>query len=86
MAALGDFVQFGGFMNLKKIHTKTLLKWQKKARTCGGSYDPTGNHETAITIDDIKAELDTREHIPNKKEAKHIRQLSARQRRRLTKA
>jgi hypothetical protein len=34
--------------------------------------------ESAITVADLKAELDTREHIPNKIEAKAIRQEKAR--------
>lgn len=67
-------------VNLKDIPTKKLLYYLDHARACGGSYDITDNHNTntMINIDELKIELATREHIPNKKEAKIIRQNKAR--------
>ena len=66
-------------MNLSKIPTRRLLNYLNHARACGGSYDITNNHcsDMVVSIDELKAELVTREHIPNKKEAKKIRQEKA---------
>ncbi|MCA1026980.1 hypothetical protein LCM23_12840 [Cytobacillus kochii] len=65
---------------LKTLHTKELLRLLHSARHCGGSYNPFYENGYAFqgskwyTIDEIKKELATREHIPNKEEAKKIRQ------------
>lgn len=56
---------------LKTAPTRVLLEYLQKARGCGGSYSP--NDQFYFSIEDLKAELKTREHIPNKKEAKIIR-------------
>lgn len=65
------------FKDLTKIHTKVLLDWLNHARKCGGSYSPSGTYVDVFSIDELKAELATREHIPNKEEAKKIRQQKA---------
>ena len=66
---------------LKRAHTRQLLNWLRAARACGGSYSPceeaTG---TFLSISDLKAELATREHIPNKAESKALRQAAAKNR------
>lgn len=59
--------------DLKKQPTKVLLKWLDKARKCGSGYDPTENGDKEITISELKVELATRGHVPNKQEAKEIR-------------
>lgn len=59
---------------LKESHTRQLLGMLKSARAAGGGYG-------AFTIEELKNELKTREHIPNKIEAKKIRQLKAKVRR-----
>lgn len=58
---------------LKGMKTKELLSLLKTARACGGSYIDC----IEITIEQIKNELATREHVPNKIEAKIIRQKRA---------
>lgn len=68
---------------LKSIETRQLMSWRERAYACGGSYTPfdhKSNSAMIFSIDDIKAELNTREHIPNKKEAKTIRQQKAKER------
>lgn len=67
--------------DLTKEHTRTLLKWLNKARRCGLGYDPTDNGNSVISIKELKDELAKREHIPNKLEAKKIRQEKAKKRR-----
>jgi len=70
---------------LKDLHTKVLMGLMSEARSyqydridprfaskdwviCGNE-----NHKDGYTLEQIKAELNTREHIPNKKEAKKLR-------------
>jgi len=66
---------------LKNAHTRQLLKWLKRARH-GGLYSPCEQAPgTFLSIEEIKAELATREHIPNKAEAKTKRQAAAKHRR-----
>jgi hypothetical protein len=69
---------------LKSIETRQLMSWRERAYACGGYYTPFNHHSNSamiFSIDDIKAELSTREHIPNKKEAKVIRQTKAKEKR-----
>lgn len=67
---------------LKQAHTKVLLRWLKSARACGGAYDIFDDHSGInLTIEELKEELSKREHIPNKAEAKVIRQQKAKQKR-----
>lgn len=68
---------------LKSIETRQLMSWRERAYACGGSYTPFDYHSNSamiFSIEDIKAELNTREHIPNKKEAKVLRQTKAKER------
>lgn len=73
-----DFIQ----TLLKTAHTRKLLGWLRRARACGnGSYSPCDQAPgTFISIEALKAELATREHIPNKAEAKAKRQAAAKNR------
>lgn len=68
--------------DLKKLHTKQLLKMLNLTRQFGGRYFP--NYEIiksfnnfCITSEEIKVELATREHVPTGAEAKKIRQQKA---------
>lgn len=63
---------------LKNAHTRQLLNWLRGARACGGSYSPCDEAPgTFLSIEALKAELATREHIPNKAESRAIRQAAA---------
>ena len=66
--------------NLKETPTKQLLQLLNSARACGGSFDPTDCGCYYITVKQIKTELATREHVPNKKEARVVRQFNAKHR------
>lgn len=67
---------------IKKAGTRELLGWLNSARACGGWWSPCDkNSEFGHKFEDIKAELDTREHIPNKQEAKALRRAAALQHR-----
>lgn len=65
--------------SLGPVHTRQLLDYLKHARACGGWYSPWDG-STGYTIEELKAELATREHVPNKAEAKRIRQDKAKRR------
>ena len=68
---------------LKSIDTRQLMSWRERAYACGGYYTPfdhKSNSAMIFSIEDIKAELGTREHIPNKQEAKALRQQKAKER------
>lgn len=60
---------------LTEARTTELLDWLRGAHRCGGiGYDPLDNHSPYyLDIDEIKAELATRPHIPNKVESKELR-------------
>lgn len=64
-------------LKLVDQHTKVLLQWLSRARATGGTFSP--NDCDNFDADDIKKELSTREHVPNRQEAKKIRQEKARQ-------
>jgi len=70
--------QFDKDEYLQNLSTKELLSLLQSARACGGSYCLSSNDSTDFTTDEIKSELLTREHVPNKPEAKAIRQQKAR--------
>ena len=65
---------------LKGLHTRQLLAHLQKCRVFHGRYDVLENDYSGweVTTEQVKAELATREHIPNKIEAKAIRQERAR--------
>lgn len=69
-------------MEYKKLYTKQLLKLyrQLRARILGFDYwedDENVLEELTEQIREVKNELDTREHVPNKVEARKIRQEKA---------
>lgn len=71
-------------IDLSKKHTKVLLQWLASARRCGGSFDVCDNGgmpDTSVSIEQLKEELAKREHVPNKIEAKKIRQQKAKAKR-----
>lgn len=64
-------------MDLQKWHTKELLWLLNSTRACGGSYDISDGCSDYVTYSEVKEELSYREHIPNKTEARIIRQNKA---------
>lgn len=65
---------------LKSAHTRQLLSWRDQAYSGGGvytPYDPKSNSTMIFRLDEIVNELNTRDHVPNKKEAKVVRQQRA---------
>ncbi len=71
---------------LTEIPTRQLLAWRDSCYGCGGAvavdgdkphYDEGGSLRNGYTLEEIKAELATREHIPNKKEAAALRRQNA---------
>ena len=65
-----------------EAHTKTLMRWRKRALESGVGeywYDDAGKCVIPHAV--IIAELNTREHVPNKSEAKLLRQQKAKQQR-----
>ncbi len=66
---------------LEKLHTKALLKLLKESRYwCPYGCEPNtcdDSEEKEYPTELIKEVLKTREHIPNKKEAKALRQAAA---------
>lgn len=65
---------------IKTFSTRQLLGFLDSARACGIGYDPTECGCYFLTIEQLKEELATREHIPNKRESKIIRQNRAKYR------
>lgn len=66
----------------QEYDTRQLKKMLDIARACGGKYCFAGDAGgPGLTFDELKAELDTREHIPNKQEARLVRQQKARAKR-----
>ena len=73
---------------LKSLHTGTLMRLRKECHKASGGWSYSNTNQV-YTIDagfeftpqEIKAVLDTREHIPNKADRKKARQLAAKQRR-----
>ena len=61
---------------LKDTCTRELLQMRDVCYSHGGWYGYEGGGPT-LNIDLIKEELATREHIPNKKEAKTIRRMKS---------
>ena len=61
---------------LEKQTTMQLLMLLQYTRKFGGWVSPWGNRD-GFTAEEIKEILATREHIPNKKEAKKTRQEKA---------
>lgn len=60
--------------HLQTLHTRELLDYLNQARKFGGWYSPCDSgHPWGWAYDEIKAVLDTREHIPNAEERKELR-------------
>lgn len=70
-----------GKWDLSKVSTRKLLVCRDMCYKFGGVYDPTGYDEIMMTLEEVKEELAKREHIPNKTEAKRIRQKNAKSKR-----
>ena len=60
---------------LVDVHTKKLLRWLKLTRKTNGFHMLSESTTSIIGVYDydLKDELKTREHIPNKQERKKIR-------------
>jgi hypothetical protein len=85
-------VNWDGAAYLRTRHTRVLMKMRESAYRCSGYnyyeyglatddeifYDPFDSGQFYVSLAQIKAELATREHVPNKKEARQIRQARAR--------
>jgi hypothetical protein len=86
---MNDGVNWDGAAYLRTRHTRVLMQMRESAYRCSGRntyalkdeevfYDPFDTHLNYVSLAQIKAELATREHIPNKKEARQLRQARAR--------
>lgn len=68
-------------MDLRGVHTRVLLKYkdglQASWRSEGARMTPEKEKSYEAALTKLYLELNTREHIPNKKEAKAIRQIKA---------
>lgn len=64
-----------------EAHTGTLMRWRKQALESGAGEYWYADERCIIPHNVIVAELNTREHIPNKLEAKALRQQKAKQQR-----
>lgn len=62
---------------LEQLHTRELLDYLNLARKFNGFYSPWGKYG-GYSFEQIKTVLATREHIPNKAEARRARQEQAR--------
>ncbi len=65
---------------IKRTGTRELLRWLAFCRRYGGWYCPSDHKSFGAMghrFDDIKAELATREHVPNKLEARADRRAAA---------
>ncbi|WP_137743350.1 hypothetical protein [Robertmurraya siralis] len=58
---------------LESLRTRQLMALLNDARTCGWCYEYIDGEEVVIDHSEIKTVLNTREHIPNKPEAKALR-------------
>jgi len=63
---------------LKSLHTKQLMHLLNHIRACNGHRYEVNNNpnygKSWVTIEEVKAELATREHVLNKPESKLVRQ------------
>jgi ribosomal protein L35 len=65
-------------VHLKACDTRTLLFYRDQTLKFHGQYDILDNHsQCVVTHEQVKAELATRPHIPNKNEAKALRRIMA---------
>jgi beta-N-acetylglucosaminidase len=89
---MSGVTDWDGAAYLRTRHTRVLMKMRESAYRCGGYnyatdeertdaeifYDPFDTQLHYVSLAQIKAELATREHVPNKREARAIRQERAR--------
>ena len=67
--------------SLTGVPTRLLMDWRRIAYKCGGMYDITetnGAGSVWVPLEALLAELNTREHVPSKLEAKALRRTAAR--------
>jgi hypothetical protein len=65
-------------VHLKACDTRTLMHYRDQTLKFHGQFDILGDHSgCVVTHAQVKAELDTRPHIPNKNEAKALRRIMA---------
>ena len=64
------------FAYLRGLHTRELLSMRDYCYKMGGQFSPFDNG-VKFSLGEVKKELETREHVPNKKEARQIRQEKA---------
>lgn len=91
-----EIVKWDGVAYLRTRHTRVLMQMRESAYRVSGYnyaadrgktegeifYDPFDTGQNYVSLAQIKAELATREHVPNKKEARQLRQQRASNRRR----
>ena len=65
---------------LKRQHTKQLLSLRNACHMFHGSYGVIDSNHGYVTLQQVLDELNTREHIPNKKESKLLRRLMSQNR------
>lgn len=64
--------------HLKALSTRELLVYLSQTQKFVGYYDVFGDHSgCVVTRQQVKDELSTRPHIPNKPEAKALRRIMA---------
>ena len=61
-----------GPYDLDRLHTRELMRYLRNAQAMG-SYDPTDGNGKHISLEEIKAELAKRPHVPNKPEGTKLR-------------
>lgn len=67
---------------LKSLHTKQLMQLRKEAYQYGHDVVFVNEQrDMPLTVEEINEELNTREHVPNKQEAKALRQQAAKEKR-----
>jgi hypothetical protein len=62
-----------GRQPLSEMKTRELLALRNHCYSTGGWYSPYDSSGPGYHIEEVLDELDTREHIPNKLEARNIR-------------
>jgi hypothetical protein len=86
---MSEVLAWDGVAYLRTRHTRVLMQMRESAYRCSGRntyaladeevfYDPFDTRMHYVSLAQIKAELTTREHVPNKREARKIRQERAR--------
>ncbi len=74
---VGDVKEWNPATYLESLHTRQLMKLRELGQAYEWGCIINDKHHLTVTLTEINSELNTREHIPNKEEAKKIRQLKA---------